>query len=144
MSEIPRKGQLSELSEQECLDLLASSEVGRLAVVSDGQPLIFPVNYVLDGSLVVFRNDPGTKLTHATLERVALEVDEVDLVRREGWSVLVTGTGREITDAMDATSLRELELPVEPFAEGERGHWVRIVSPTITGRRITHLGATSS
>lgn len=35
---------LEVLSEEECLGLLASNEVGRLAVVVDGQPLIFPVN----------------------------------------------------------------------------------------------------
>ena len=35
---------LEVFTEAECLQLLASTEVGRVGVVVDGQPLIFPVN----------------------------------------------------------------------------------------------------
>jgi nitroimidazol reductase NimA-like FMN-containing flavoprotein (pyridoxamine 5'-phosphate oxidase superfamily) len=34
-----------------CLDLLGRSTIGRLGVVLDGYPAIFPVNYALDGKL---------------------------------------------------------------------------------------------
>ena len=54
------------LTRQECLDLLADQEVGRIAVVLGRRPLIFPVNYVLDGDTIVFRTDPGTKLAAAS------------------------------------------------------------------------------
>ena len=93
---------IEELSEDECLALLGAHSVGRLAVVRDKQPLIFPVNYVLEGRTVAFRTDPGTKLTWATLGRVAFEIDSTDPLRLEGWSVLVQGIGTEITEALDS------------------------------------------
>lgn len=127
---------LEELSLEESLELLASEQVGRLGVVVDGQPVIFPVNYVLDGQLVVFRNDPGTKLTHASLDRVCFEVDRIDPERHEGWSVVVQGIGREITEALDDASVRERALDLQTWITGEKGHWVRISTPRISGRRL--------
>jgi hypothetical protein len=90
----------------------------------------------LDGDLIVFRTDPGTKLDHGSLDRVAFEVDEIDLAHREGWSVVVAGTGREITGALDKASEREQSLPLQPWASGPKEHWIRIVAPVITGRRL--------
>ena len=129
-------GFLGELSLAECLELLAGHEVGRVAVVVDGQPMIFPVNYALDGQFIVFRNDPGTKLTHASFGRVAFEVDEIDPTRKEGWSVVVTGSAREFTGAIDDASVREQTMPLTPWASGPKEHWVRIISHEITGRRL--------
>ena len=129
---------VEELSEDECLELLGTNSVGRIAVVRNGQPLIFPVNYVLEGRAVTFRTDPGTKLTWATVGRLAFEIDSTDPLHREGWSVLVQGIGREITDAVDPWSKRILARPLVPWAGGEKDHWVVISSPVFTGRRIVH------
>ena len=125
-----------ELDRDECLTLLASQEIGRLGVVDGDQPLIFPVNFYLEGDTVVFRTDPGTKLSTAPLKRVAFEVDHVDPATRKGWSVLVQGVAQEITEAIDPRSERERELPVEPWAAGPRSHWVRILSRSVSGRRV--------
>jgi uncharacterized protein len=134
-------GVLGDLTQPECLELLASADLGRIAVVADGRPLIFPVNFVLDGELVVFRTDAGTKLDHASLDRVAFEVDNVDHDRHEGWSVVVQGVGRELTDALDEASVREQALPLRPWAGGAKDHWIRIVDPRISGRRLTQHDA---
>src|SRR5579863_6164689 len=107
-------GVMTELTPNECLELLRQHDFGRLAIVADGQPRIYPVNYVIDDSYVVFRSDPGMKLTHARLDRVAFEVDEVDPATEEGWSVHVAGTAAEITNAIDEASVRELALPIAP------------------------------
>jgi nucleotide-binding universal stress UspA family protein/nitroimidazol reductase NimA-like FMN-containing flavoprotein (pyridoxamine 5'-phosphate oxidase superfamily) len=129
-------GVLEEIGEEECLGLLAGASVGRLVVVRQGQPLAFPMNYVLDGRTVAVRTDPGTKLDAATLGRVAFEVDAIDAVTHQGWSVLVQGVGRDVTDAVDAWSERVRESGVEPWAEGEKQHWIAIAPSAITGRRI--------
>jgi len=129
---------VKELSEGECLALLGAHSVGRLAVVRDKQPLIFPVNYVLEGRTVAFRTDPGTKLTWATLGYVAFEIDSTDSLRLEGWSVLVQGIGKEITDALDILSERILARSLVPWAGGAKEHWVAIISPVMTGREIVH------
>ena len=60
----PRTG-LEELGYDDCLGLVAASTLGRLAVVIDGQPLVFPVNFTLDGSAVALRTEGGTKLNAA-------------------------------------------------------------------------------
>jgi hypothetical protein len=131
-------GTLEEIPEAECLALLAGAGVGRLAVVCDGQPLVFPVNYILDGRTVAFRSDSGTKVDWATLGRVAFEVDGFDAVRHEGWSVVVQGWGQDITDGLDAWSKRVRSAPLLPWAAGEKGHWLAIASPNFSGRRLTH------
>jgi nitroimidazol reductase NimA-like FMN-containing flavoprotein (pyridoxamine 5'-phosphate oxidase superfamily) len=132
----PGEAALEEMAEEECLELLAAQSVGRVATVSNGQPLIFPVNYVLEGRTVAFRTDPGTKLDAATLGKVAFEIDSVEPERREGWSVLVQGVGREITDAWDNWSQRVTARHLEPWAAGAKEHWVAVATPVFSGRRI--------
>jgi nitroimidazol reductase NimA-like FMN-containing flavoprotein (pyridoxamine 5'-phosphate oxidase superfamily) len=67
----PRRAEIEmiHLSREECLELLAVHRFGRLAVVmSNGAPVIRPINYVFDRSSqsVVFRTARGSKL-HAVL-----------------------------------------------------------------------------
>ena len=65
------------LDRDECLHLLAGEDVGGLAVVEGRMPVVFPVNYALDGDAVV-----------------------------------------------------------EPWAGGDKAHWLRLVPARITGRRV--------
>ena len=53
------------LSENECVALLGSRDLGRVAFRSEDTVEIFPVNYGLDGSTICFRTDPGTKRASA-------------------------------------------------------------------------------
>jgi nitroimidazol reductase NimA-like FMN-containing flavoprotein (pyridoxamine 5'-phosphate oxidase superfamily) len=129
-------GRVEEFGEEECLALLARGSVGRIVFVDHGQPVALPVNYVLDGRTVAFRTDPGAKLDGATLGRVAFEVDEVDPDRREGWSVLVKGVGRDITAGIDEWSERVASYHLEPWAAGELRHWIAVANPSFSGRRI--------
>ncbi|HUZ21310.1 MAG TPA: pyridoxamine 5'-phosphate oxidase family protein [Acidimicrobiales bacterium] len=136
MDETHAAAELEELSHEECLELLARHDFGRIAVLLDQhQPDIFPVNYRLDGENIVFRSSTGTKLTHASLDRVAFEVDERDS-SGGAWSVVVKGVAREITEALDPVSVRERNLPIEtPLSRGG-DHFVRIVPRAVTGRRL--------
>lgn len=128
--------EMTEIGEEECLALLAGHSFGRLAVVSDGRPVILPVNYVAEGSVIVFRTDPGLKLDEAPMRPVAFEVDELDPVSGNAWSVLVQGHAFEITRAIDRRSLALRGLMVPSVAPGEREHWLRIEADVITGRRL--------
>jgi hypothetical protein len=123
---------IDQLSEAECLDLLASRTVGRLAYVARaGTPDIVPVNYRYVDGRVVIRSAPGPKLQAAERrERVALEVDELDEETRSGWSVVVHGR---------ATVLRPEHEPPEgavPWAPGPRRHVLQVVPERVTGRRL--------
>jgi len=135
-AEAPRPTVLEDIPEEECLALLAGQEVGRLVVVRAGAPLVFPVNYALDGRTVAARTDAGTKLDWATLGPVAVEVDVIDPASHVGWSVVVQGVGRDITDGMDEWSGRLRAAAVEPWVAGTKEHWIAVASPVISGRRI--------
>jgi nitroimidazol reductase NimA-like FMN-containing flavoprotein (pyridoxamine 5'-phosphate oxidase superfamily) len=141
-AEAPDAGQvqtwLIDVSAGECADLLATSTVGRLAVVTSGRPEIFPVNHVYDhpSGCVVFPTKAGTKL-HAALDWpwVAFEVDGLDPSGDGGWSVLVVGRAEEITDADEVA--RSARARAVLWAAGPGVHWVRIVPSKVTGRRIS-------
>ena len=126
---------MEELDNDECRSLLAERHLGRLAIPDFGGPVIFPVNYVFDQGLVIFRTDPGSKLDAATeRESVAFEVDAIDEASRTGWSVVVRGTLAEVTDPDQLARLRA--LPLYPWAPGEKTRYVRMRPRTVTGRRI--------
>jgi nitroimidazol reductase NimA-like FMN-containing flavoprotein (pyridoxamine 5'-phosphate oxidase superfamily) len=125
-----------ELSVGECLELLGTHSFGRIAVVVDGRPIVFPVNYALEGDSVVFRTAPGTKLSGAALGHVAFEIDEVDTATETGWSVIVQGVGTEITSTLDERSEQLRALEVQPWVPGQLAHWVGILPQSITGRRL--------
>lgn len=133
-----RYGPLEVLSVAECLAMLARLRLGRLAVVADGRPLILPVNYCLDGHDVVLLTDAGTKLDAARDAPVAFEIDGTDGLYHLGWSVLVTGTAEEVTDPAERDRLAH--LPLVPWCEGAKDHWLRIRPTAITGRRIPPHG----
>ena len=118
----------------ECMDLLAQEEVGRLAVVIGGHPHVFPVNYVLDGTDVVFRTADGTKLDGSMRESVAFEVDRLDSATRSGWSVVVHGVAQPVTTFSPAYMRRPDAL--QPWAAGDKPRLVRITPMRITGRRV--------
>ena len=128
--------QFERMDIEECLHLLEAEDVGRLAIVQGNVPIIFPVNYVLDGDSIVFRTAPGTKHTHGDGALVAFEIDHLSREDREGWSVVVTGRLDEVTPT-DATELERLRrLPLEPWAGGVRDHWMRLDLGIVTGRRV--------
>lgn len=123
------------LSPERCWTKLTDAAVGRLAVIVDGAPEIFPINYALDGRTIVFRTGSGSKLLGITQSpRVAFEVDAVDDSRRLGWSVLVKGRASEITDPAELRTVGGQGLDL--WIPAERPIWVRITPFDVTGRRI--------
>ena len=125
-----------ELARSECFALLARQHTGRVAVTDDRGPVVFPVTYLLDRHMVVFRTGEGTKLGAAAARSwVAFEIDGTDPATRTGWSVLVRGEAVQVTDPVELERLRE--LPLHPWAPGARSHYVRILPAVLTGRRIT-------
>lgn len=127
---------LERIERDECLRLLAGDVVGRLAVMDGSAPAIFPVNYAMDGEDVVFRTDPGTKLGAEQRGLACFEVDGIDRNAHVGWSVVATGRLEEVTRYSASTLRRLQELPVAPWAAGEKAHWMRLVASRITGRRV--------
>jgi len=135
---VDRRTGLEELDREECLRLLREAAIGRLAVVVDGQPLIFPVNFALDDDSVVLRTDEGTKLHAARNGPVAFECDHVDRTYHTGWSVLLTGRAVEVREPSELARLGA--LPLGPWLPGPKPVWLRIRPRSTTGRRIPQHG----
>jgi nitroimidazol reductase NimA-like FMN-containing flavoprotein (pyridoxamine 5'-phosphate oxidase superfamily) len=136
MTEQANEAVLEWLHRDECLALLTTVELGRLAVVSDGEPLVVPVNFTYEDGSVVIHTDEGTKLASGSYSRAALEADQIDPDSHEGWSVLVRGRAYEITDALDARSERLRQLPKRTWAPGRKSHLLMIDAEQVTGRRL--------
>ena len=122
---------LDELDHDECLHLVSSLSVGRVAVAAEGAPpLVVPVNYVLDGEVIVFRSGAGSKLHALRDEPISFQVDLIDPVHHTGWSVLIRGI------AYEAAAREVAHLKIEPWPPGAKHHWIRLLPTSVTGRRI--------
>ena len=121
--------ELIELTLDECLELAGTQRVGRLAVAPDhNAPIVVPVNFVLIGSDIVFRTDPGRKLYELITHLASFQVDGIDEVHQTGWSVLFRGEAR-IADP------EEIDEELHPWV-GDRAERVVLTPVSITGRRI--------
>lgn len=128
------RGHLKELSRAECMELLATRPVGRVAYSDPEGPIVLPVNYVIDEDSVLFRTAPQSVLAqHLRLGRVAFQVDDLDEYTESGWSVLVRGRAAFVEyDAVPA----DVEERPNTWAGGTRSLYVRITPQSVTGRRL--------
>jgi nitroimidazol reductase NimA-like FMN-containing flavoprotein (pyridoxamine 5'-phosphate oxidase superfamily) len=135
MAVLEGRTMLEVLNPHECWRRLANAPIGRLAVMVDSAPEIYPVNFTVDDGSVVFRTDPGSKLRG--LDRspsVAFQVDGIDPQSRTGWSVLLKGRAEPITSGEDVRRLMGLHLDL--WAPGTKSRWIRIRPGVVTGRAI--------
>ncbi|MGZ4528983.1 MAG: pyridoxamine 5'-phosphate oxidase family protein [Mycobacterium sp.] len=123
---------VSILPVTQCWDLLAGVTLGRLVTSVDGQPEIFPVNYVVQRHTVLFRTAEGTKLVSTAINnRVLFEVDDHNVA--EGWSVIIKGTARSLRTNEEIEDAERAQ--VLPWTASEKSHYVRIIPEVVTGRR---------
>jgi len=134
-SAVARERVLHALSPAECLGLLEPGGVGRIGFASAEGVIVLPVNFAITGNVIVFRTAPDTLLAVHASAPVSFQADHLDEALREGWSVLVQGHAREVTDERDISHL-ERATGLEPWADGARDVWVRIMPARISGRRI--------
>lgn len=126
---------LAALTIDECRALLSGGGVGRFLFVTDRGPVAVPVNFAMLGDDVVFRTATHGEVADATTqEKVSFDVDHIDDALSEGWSVLVSGTARLLTDPAEVR--RAAALDIQPWAGGERDAYVSLTPAEITGRRI--------
>ena len=128
-----RKSGLTEIDRVECLRLLASAQIGRVIYTEAAMPAAHPVNYFLDAEEIVFRTSGGGKLAAAARGIVVgFQVDQIDLARCSGWSVLGVGEAFEIRDPARLAELAD-RLPV-PWAPHRTGHCISVPMQRLTGR----------
>ena len=137
MVEIDRNGMVV-LDREECIRRLGRGGIGRVALIIDGEPAVFPVNYSVKDGDIYFLTAAGSKLSASSEGAVfAFEVDGHDKMEHTGWSVVVTGSS-------EVVPLDELE----PLWRLKLGRWVgggpeilvRIRSDQVSGRAIGKPG----
>jgi uncharacterized protein len=132
--ELDRNG-LEVLDREESLRLLATATLGRIAITSRALPVVLPVNFRFDGRQVLIRTSPGTKLDAATDHAVvAFEVDQIDPGTESGWSVVVTGVAREVTEPSVLAELAR--RPLGRWATGDADRVVSVSVDLVSGRRL--------
>ncbi|WP_369386924.1 pyridoxamine 5'-phosphate oxidase family protein [Streptomyces sp. CG1] len=130
-----------DLDTSEALRLLGTVSLGRIVFTRQALPTVRPVHHVLDDGDIVIRTQEGAALTaHAQQDGgkgvvVAYEADVIDPATHLGWSVVVTGYARLVTDPADLARVRTLLAPWEPYEDLD--HAVRILPHLVTGVLLT-------
>ncbi|MFF7969885.1 pyridoxamine 5'-phosphate oxidase family protein [Streptomyces sp. NPDC007905] len=136
-----------DLDRAEALRLLAGVPLGRLVFTRQALPTIRPVNHVLDGGDIVIRTHEGAALTSQAQQVdgtgvvVAYEADSIDPDTHLGWSVVVTGYARLVTDPDELARIRGLLEPWAPSPGMDQA--VRIRPDLVTGVLLTETGGTA-
>ncbi len=140
-SAVDRSG-LQVLSEDECLALLGSVPIGRIAYSERALPVVVPVNFTIDGTCVVVRTHRRSRLaTVVPGNVVAFEVDDIDRQTRSGWSVVLTGSFELVEDPAEVARLDRLDL--HSWAPSAHDRYLRLCAEIVTGRRIPRAEAQS-
>ncbi len=123
---------VENLELDECWDLLAANDFGRLAVATETGVDIFPMNYLVRDREIFLRSAPGSKLASIT-ERpsIAFEVDGKRMRRR--WSIVVTGDIDRL--GFDSEIVESGILGLKSQSPTAKWNYLRISPGSVTGRR---------
>jgi hypothetical protein len=135
---------LQVMSEDDCRAALVNHAFGRLAVVMNDGPVIFPVNYAYVENAIVIRIGAGSKLASAPLTKVAFEIDYVHPNHVNGWSVVARGPAFDISTAIDELSQEMRMLPFHPWLPGHKPYLLKINVKELTGRTFSTLTLASA
>ena len=120
-----------DLTVGQCLDLLASKTLGRVAFQEDG-PVVLPVHYTVHRDSVIVRTSPyGYLGRHLRRCETALQVDALDESTGAGWTILVRGPAENLP----GHEVPQLQQRPRSWAGGVQSLYVRIVPRAVTGRR---------
>jgi nitroimidazol reductase NimA-like FMN-containing flavoprotein (pyridoxamine 5'-phosphate oxidase superfamily) len=147
-----------ELTPGECWQLLASVSIGRVVFTHRAMPAIRPVNHLVEGRTIIIRTHLGAAIASraalastASIAPVAgtaraaagrdeeqgsvvcYEADQIDAARHTGWSVIVTGLARLVTDP---GAIARYADALEPWIAGEMNQVVAIEPRFVSGVRL--------
>ena len=122
------------IGREQCLDLLATNHLGRVAWQAADLPQILPVTYAMHQGSVYFRTLPDGILAElAQPTSVALEVDELDQQTRSGWSIVLHGRTSAVREPDELADLWASDSLV-PWASGNRTLFISIRPERVAGR----------
>lgn len=136
LDEDDRGGDFGPLTQEMCVQLLRTKQVGRVAWQAADGPQILPVTYAWYEDRVVFRTSPYGVLSELLRPTdVAMEIDEIDQDRHSGWSVVVHGQACAVAEPVELNRLWA-GSGVVPWAGGVRNLFIEITPRRISGRAV--------
>jgi nitroimidazol reductase NimA-like FMN-containing flavoprotein (pyridoxamine 5'-phosphate oxidase superfamily) len=121
---------ITELTTDQCWELLRGEEFGRLAFRLVDEVHITPINYAVEGGSLLFRTSEGNKLLGVVMEsKVAFEIDRYG--ETSAWSVVVRGTARVLEEDEEH---RVENVQLRPWVPTLKYNTVEIVPTAVTGR----------
>jgi hypothetical protein len=124
---------LQQLSRTSALELLGSVNLGRLVFTHQALPAVRPVNHLVECESIIVRATAGAAIISAANRHgvvVAYEADSIDPDSHVGWSVIVVGTARVLTD--DAAAAR-YRARLKPWVAGPVDDVITISTDLVTG-----------
>jgi uncharacterized protein len=122
--------EVTELSTDECWEMLREEEFGRLAFRLLDEVHITPINYAVDGDTLLFRTAEGSKLLSVAMgSEVAFEIDRYG--EESARSVVVRGSARQLPEDEEH---RSENVPLRPWVPSLKYNVVEITPKVISGR----------
>ena len=121
---------VTELTWEECWEMLRDEEFGRLAYRMVDEVHITPINYAVEGGSLLFRTAEGNKLLAVVMgSEVAFEIDRYD--EESARSVVVRGTARLLPED---EAHRADNVPLRPWTTTLKYNVVEIQPKVVSGR----------
>jgi nitroimidazol reductase NimA-like FMN-containing flavoprotein (pyridoxamine 5'-phosphate oxidase superfamily) len=130
---------LIELTRDEALGLLAGVRLGRIVFTRNALPAVRPVNHIVEDGEIIIRTNGDSALAGRTSSTgfggvvVAYEADQIDPDTHQGWSVVITGYARKVTDP---DQIARYQAMLEPWVEVSMDYTVRIRPDIVNGFRL--------
>jgi len=135
-------GEFIRLDRAESMRLLASARVGRLIFTLNALPTVRLMNFALADGLILLRTAADTTAARRLDDMiVAFEADDLDAATSSGWSVVVTGRAAQVTDP--ELMARYRNVPLVPWAPGERDQFVTITTEVVEGRGVSRAAGST-
>ena len=131
MSEDSRPAELFQLDRATCLALLTTQHVGRL-IIDAAEPVSASSTTPPSSTRSCSAPIPVRRSTPSSTKPVVFEADMVDERTRSGWSVVVRGIARDVSEHL--AGLGQTAANVEPWAPGPKNRWIGIDIDDVTGR----------
>ena len=125
---------ITVLTAEQCWEVLRTEEFGRLAFRLVDEIHITPINYAVDGDVLLFRSAEGSKLLGVVMgSPVAFEVDQYD----EEWarSIVIRGKTRLLDEHEEH---RAENVPLRAWVPTLKYNVVEIIPEVVSGRQF-HL-----
>ena len=121
---------VTQLSQEDCWQMLREEEFGRLAFRLVDEVHITPINYAVDHETLLFRTAAGNKLLSVAMDsEVAFEIDRYDDMSAS--SVVVRGSARILPED---EAHRAENVPLRTWVGTPKYNVVEIHPREITGR----------